>query len=159
MPSPRNRCGPARACLRTGKHPNLTGSYVNEVGLKPSENTIAKMMGTAGYETAHAGRLHPANNFRQGIVMARKPIRLQRMCGCSDYVMVSEGLALISHGYDGHISDRDGKRVDFIGYRTDCITYFAIHYLHDRRCEKPFFLFLSHIEPHRSAQGVSGVCG
>ena len=142
-------CGPARACLQTGKYPNLTGSYVNEVGLKPSENTIAKELKNAGYETAYVGKWHLASNFKEDVVMVRKPIPLERMCGYSDYVMVSEGLELTSHGYDGHVFDKDGKKVDFIGYRTDCITDFAIHYLHNKTSEKPFFLFLSHIEPHQ----------
>lgn len=142
-------CGPARACLQTGKYPNLTGCYVNEIGLKSDEQTIAKILAKDGYETAYVGKWHLASDFKNGLVMVKKPIPPERMGGYTDYIMVSEALELTSHGYDGHVFDKDGNRVDFIGYRADCITDYAIHYLHNRSKEKPFFLFLSHIEPHQ----------
>ena len=142
-------CGPARACLQTGRFPNLTGSFVNEVGLRSDENTVAKEMARAGYETAYVGKWHLASDFKNGWVMVKWPIPPERMGGYRDYVMVSEGLELTSHGYDGHVFDKDGNRVEFIGYRTDCITDYAIHYLHNKTSDKPFFLFLSHIEPHQ----------
>lgn len=142
-------CGPARACIQTGKYPNLTGSYVNEIGLDPGENTIAKELNKAGYETAYVGKWHLASNFKEDIVMVKRPIPQERMGGYKDYVMVSEALELTSHGYDGYVFDKNGNRVDFVGYRTDCITDFAIHYLHNKKSDDPFFLFISHIEPHQ----------
>ncbi|HNT36580.1 MAG TPA: sulfatase-like hydrolase/transferase, partial [bacterium] len=36
----------------------------------------------------------------------------------------------------------------FKGYRVDCLTDFALDYLRTRKGDKPFFLFLSYIEPH-----------
>ncbi|WP_409967388.1 sulfatase-like hydrolase/transferase [Bengtsoniella intestinalis] len=63
--------------------------------------------------------------------------------------MVSESLEMTSHGYDGYVFDKDGNRVDFIGYRTDCITDYAINYLQNKSSDKPFLLFVSHIEPHQ----------
>lgn len=142
-------CGPARACIQTGKYPNLTGSYVNEIGLKPEENTIAKELNKAGYETAYVGKWHLSCDFKNNIVLLRKPIPQERMGGYKDYVMVSEALELTSHGYDGYVFDKDGNRVDFIGYRTDCITDYAIHYIRNKTSDAPFFLFISHIEPHQ----------
>jgi uncharacterized sulfatase len=44
--------------------------------------------------------------------------------------------------------DADGNQVDFRGYRVDCVTDFALDYLRTRSGERPFFLFLSYIEPH-----------
>jgi uncharacterized sulfatase len=142
-------CGPARACLQTGKYPNLTGSFVNEIGLKLDENTIAKELARSGYETAYVGKWHLASDFKNKVVMVKNPIPLERMGGYSDYVVVSEALELTSHGYDGYVFDKDGKRLDFIGYRTDCITDYAVHYLQNKTSDKPFFLFISHIEPHQ----------
>ena len=142
-------CGPARACLQTGKYPNLTGSFVNEIGLSPSENTIAKILNNSGYETAYVGKWHLASDFKNNVVMVRQPIPRERMGGYKDYCVVSEALELTSHGYDGYVFDIDGKRLDFIGYRTDCITDYAIHYLQNKNSDKPFFLFISHIEPHQ----------
>ena len=142
-------CGPARACLQTGKYPNLTGCYVNEIGLRTEENTIAKMLGSAGYEIAYVGKWHLASDFPNDVVMVDRPIPAERMGGYRDYVVVSEALELTSHGYDGHVFDKDGKRLDFIGYRTDCITDYAVHYLQNKSSDNPFFLFISHIEPHQ----------
>ena len=142
-------CGPARACLQTGKYPNLTGCFVNEIGLRPEENTIAKVLAKSGYETAYVGKWHLASNFKENVVLVRKPIPMERMGGYTDYVMVSEALELTSHGYDGHVFDREGRQVNFTGYRTDCITDYAVHYLQNKTSDKPFFLFLSHIEPHQ----------
>lgn len=142
-------CGPARACLQTGKYPNRTGCYVNEIGLKPEEDTIAKRLNDAGYETAYVGKWHLASDFPTGRVMVDKSIPPELMGGYKDYVMVSEALELTSHGYDGYVYDKDGNRHDFIGYRTDCITDYAIRYLQQKTSDAPFFLFISHIEPHQ----------
>jgi arylsulfatase A-like enzyme len=142
-------CGPARACMQTGKYPNRTGSFLNEIGLKEDENTIAKELGKAGYETSYVGKWHLSCDWKNGINYLRKPIPLERMGGYQDYLAVSEGLELTSHGYDGYVFDKDQKRMDFIGYRTDCITDYAIHYLHNKTSDAPFLLFISHIEPHQ----------
>ena len=142
-------CGPARACLQTGKYPNLTGSFHNEQGLDPRENTIAKYLANSGYETAYVGKWHLACDYRNNLEFLHSAIPPERMGGYSDYIMVSEALELTSHGYDGYVFDKDGNHIDFIGYRTDCITDYAVHYIQNKTSDKPFFLFLSHIEPHQ----------
>jgi uncharacterized sulfatase len=40
------------------------------------------------------------------------------------------------------------NRVDFTGYRVDCVTDFVLDYLRTRDGRRPFFLFVSYIEPH-----------
>lgn len=142
-------CGPARACLQTGKYPNLTGCYLNEIALPLEEDTIAKRLRRAGYETAYVGKWHLASDFRQGIDLLHSAIPLERMGGYEDYVVAADALELTSHGYDGHIWDKNGNRLDFIGYRTDCVTDYAVHYLQNKTSDAPFFLFISHIEPHQ----------
>jgi uncharacterized sulfatase len=72
----------------------------------------------------------------------------ERRGGYKDYWLVSDVLEFTSHGYDGHMFDADMNRVDFKGYRVDCLTDFALDYLRTRDGERPFFLFLSYIEPH-----------
>lgn len=143
-------CGPARACLQTGTYTNINGCHVNDQGLRLDEVTIAKELKKAGYETAYVGKWHLANDIAGGITeYTQKAIPLARMGGYEDYIVASELLELTSHGYDGHLFDKDGKQLDFIGYRTDCVTDYAIHYLQNRKTEAPFFLFISHIEPHQ----------
>lgn len=142
-------CGPARACLQTGKYPNITGCYLNEIGLQPKDNTIAKELARAGYETAYVGKWHLASDFLKGIDVLHSAIPPERMGGYTDYVAAADALELTSHGYDGHLWDKEGKQLDFIGYRADCVTDYAVHYLQEKRSDKPFFLFISHIEPHQ----------
>jgi uncharacterized sulfatase len=40
------------------------------------------------------------------------------------------------------------EKVSFRGYRADCLTDFAIKYIQNRNSSKPFYLFLSFVEPH-----------
>ena len=57
-------------------------------------------------------------------------------------------LEFTSHGYDGYVFDGDGNKIEFKGYRADCINDFALEYLDNRDTEKPFFMFVSQLEPH-----------
>ncbi|RMD73980.1 MAG: arylsulfatase, partial [Lentisphaerae bacterium] len=55
-----------------------------------------------------------------------------------------------SHSYDGHMFDANGNRREFPEgrYRADVLTDWAIEYLENRTNDRPFFLFISYIEPH-----------
>ena len=44
--------------------------------------------------------------------------------------------------------DENNNRIDFQGYRADCITDLALDFFDERDVEKPFFMTISHIEPH-----------
>jgi uncharacterized sulfatase len=57
-------------------------------------------------------------------------------------------LEFTSHGYDGYVFDENNNRIDFKGYRADCITDLALDFFDERDTEKPFFMTISHIEPH-----------
>ena len=57
-------------------------------------------------------------------------------------------LEFTSHGYDGYVFDENNNRIDFKGYRADCINQFALDYLDQYAGEKPFFMTVSQIEPH-----------
>jgi uncharacterized sulfatase len=140
-------CGPARACLQTGKYATELGCYKNGIELPQDQKTMAHWFTEAGYETAYIGKWHLAttkgkNDFRTA------PIPLERRGGYSDYWMASDVLEFTSHGYDGHVFNADMEKVDFKGYRVDCITDFALDFLNSRDEEKPFFMFVSYIEPH-----------
>jgi uncharacterized sulfatase len=68
--------------------------------------------------------------------------------GIKDYWLASDVLEHTSHGYGGYMYDINGNKVDFTGYRVDALTDFTLDYLNTRKLDKPFFLFLSYIEPH-----------
>lgn len=72
--------------------------------------------------------------------------------GYRDHWLACDLLEFTSHGYEGYLYDADHRRVDFEGYRVDCMAGFVIDYLRDyaaRQSEKPFFLMASFIEPHQ----------
>ncbi len=140
-------CGPARACIQTGRYATQTGCYTNDIALPLEEKTLAHYFNEAGYQTAYVGKWHLASSG-EALNYQTTAIPPERRGGYKDWWMASDLLEFTSHGYDGYVYDKDMKKVDFKGYRVDCITDFALEFLQKRDSEKPFFLFLSHIEPH-----------
>ncbi len=141
-------CGPTRASLQSGKYPTEIGCHINALPLPQDIKTVANYLDEAGYETAYVGKWHLATDRVNGIELAREPIPVERRGGYKDYWMASDVLEFTSHGYNGYVFDKDNNQVDFIGYRADAMNNFAIDYLHNKSSDKPFFLFISQIEPH-----------
>lgn len=139
-------CGPARACLQTGLYATQTGCYVNGISLPTDAQTLAKTLNGAGYDTAYVGKWHLASD-RETNDYQTSAIPIQRRGGYKHW-MAADVLEFTSHGYNGYVFDGDGKRVDFTGYRADCINNYAVDYVRNHDGEKPFFLFVSQIEPH-----------
>lgn len=147
-------CGPARACLQSGKYATQVGCHRNAQALPQNITTLADYFNEAGYETAYVGKWHLASNRSSYKAppdeenFETRAIPFQRRGGYRDYWMASDVLEWTSHGYDGYVFGKDGEKHEFIGYRADAINNYAIHYLHQYKGEKPFFLFVSQIEPH-----------
>ncbi|MHB0937492.1 MAG: sulfatase-like hydrolase/transferase [Armatimonadota bacterium] len=140
-------CGPARSCLQTGKYATETGCFRNNIALPLDERTIAHDLADAGYEVGYLGKWHLAStgndeNFRE------RAVPPERRGGYTDFWLASDVLEFTSHGYDGHLFNAEMQQVDFTGYRVDAQTDFALDYLRTRDGQRPFFLFLSYIEPH-----------
>jgi len=140
-------CGPARACLQTGRYATETGCFRNDIALPTGEKTIAHRLSEAGYEVGYIGKWHLASsgeehNYRTAAVPP------ERRGGYRDFWLASDVLEFTSHGYDGYMYDAHGERVDFGGYRVDCVTDFVLDYLRTRDGRRPWFLFVSYIEPH-----------
>jgi len=144
-------CGPARACLQTGKYATEVGCHTNHRMLPLSEKTIAHHLSEHGYDTAYIGKWHLAScGPRDGADDFRtRPVPRERRGGY-DYWFASDVLEFTSHSYDGHMFDADGNRREFPEgrYRVDAQTDWVIEYLKTRSSAKPFFLFVSYIEPH-----------
>ena len=147
-------CGPARACLQSGKYATQIGCHRNALALPQNIKTLADCFHDAGYDTAYVGKWHLASNRDSYTAPAdeenfeTRAIPEERRGGYRDYWMASDVLEATSHGYDGYVFDKNGKKQEFIGYRADAINNYAIHYLQEYKQEKPFFLFVSQIEPH-----------
>jgi len=141
-------CGPARAVLQTGKYATEVGCFRNGISLPRDEKTVARRMREQGYNVAYVGKWHLAsdaggNNFRTTAV----PLEFRG--GYDSYWMASDALEFTSHGYGGYVHDYYNNRVEFSGYRTDCLTDYALNYIDAvAKEDDPFFLFLSHLEPH-----------
>jgi uncharacterized sulfatase len=146
--TPQPVCGPARACLQTGKYATETGCVRNKIGLRVGEKTLAHWLSEAGYEVGYIGKWHlaPTTEERNYTTV---PVPPEYRGGYKDYWLVSNKIEFTSHGYGGHVFDGEGRQVDFEGYRVDCLTDFALDYLRSRDGVRPFFLFLSFLEPHQ----------
>lgn len=145
-------CGPARSCLQTGRYATETGCFTNHRRLPAGEVTIARLLRRAGYETAYLGKWHLASCGPEGGPddFRTRPVPVDRRGGYEDFWLASDVLEFTSHAYDGYVFDSYGKRQDFPSgkYRVEVLTDWALEYLRTRHQDKPFFLFLSYVEPH-----------
>lgn len=142
-------CGPARSCLQSGMYPTETGCYVNGIALPRDITPLAEYFNQSGYQTAYIGKWHLGSDRYPGIgVHCEKSAIPKDRQGKYQYWRAADCLEFTSHGYDGYVFDGDGNRLDFKGYRADCINDYALEYLDNRDKDKPFFMFVSQLEPH-----------
>ncbi len=137
-------CGPSRGTLMTGRYPFRNGLVSNpspdagrnDIGLPPSEITIAEALKPLGYATAAIGKWHlgHAEEFlprRQGfdeyygILYSNdmRPVQLVANESVTQYPVFQPGLT----------RDYTRRAVDFI----------------ERNRDRPFFLYLPHAMPHK----------
>ena len=142
-------CGPARSCLQTGLYATETGCWHNGIAMPLDAVTLPRLLKPAGYEVGYLGKWHLASDGKDNNY-ATAAVPPERRGGYDDFWLASDVLEFTSHGYDGHLFDGDMKQVDFPKgrYRVEALTDFAIEYLGKRDRQRPFFLFLSYIEPH-----------
>ncbi len=145
-------CGPARACLQTGLYPTEVGCHINHRRLPPGITTVADRMAEQGYFVGYIGKWHLAScGPRNGPDDFRVlPVPPDRRGGFRDLWLASDVLEFTSHSYDGHMYDADGNRREFPPgrYRVDAQTDWVIEALDAMPRDKPFYLFVSYIEPH-----------
>ena len=142
-------CGPARSCLQSGMYATETGCYTNGIALPQDITPLAEYFNRAGYQTAYIGKWHLGSDKYPGIgVHCEKTAIPKDRQGKYQYWRAADCLEFTSHGYDGYVFDGDGNKIDFTGYRADCINDFALEFLDKREKDKPFFLFASFVRPH-----------
>lgn len=145
-------CGPCRSIFQTGLYPTETGCYKNGISLPVDTKTVADYMYQAGYDCAYIGKWHLASDDKE----SPKPeadytmtaIPPEKRGGYKGFWRVSDILEFTSHGYDGYVFDENMNKCEFKGYRADKMTDFALEYLDQHETGKPFFMTISHIEPH-----------
>ena len=131
-------CGPARASLQTGMFASRTGSWRNGIPLNPDFTTLADGFNAAGYETGYIGKWHLGSE--RDAVIEKERGRYKTWLGAN-------ALEATSNYNHTVVYDNDNREVRLPGNRVDALTDAAIRYI-DTHKEHPFFLFLSHLEPH-----------
>ena len=164
--TPQPVCGPARACLQTGKYATETGCVTNDIALPAGEKTIAHFLSDAGYRVGYVGKWHLASDhsYRFRLVLKNTerhdfragPVPFDRRGGYGDSWVASDILEATSRGYGGHMFKADGSKHEFPAdrHRSDVLTDCALEFMASDR--GPFFLFVSYVEPH--FQNSSGRC-
>jgi uncharacterized sulfatase len=148
-------CGPSRAAIQTGLYPTTTGCWRNGIALPSSTGTLADRMAALGYQTGYIGKWHLASNRgrnlppdRPAARFERRPVPPERRGGYRDAWVAADALEHTSGPTSGHVYDETGERVDLHGYRVDALTDLAIDRLDRFASDRPFFLFVSFLEPH-----------
>ena len=138
--TPQPVCAPARAVLQTGQYATRTGVFRNDRALSPETPTLAHRFSQAGYDTAYIGKWHLAGTGADPVPPGRR--------GGYDYWLAADIVEFVSDAYDARLFNGAGELVRMPGYRSDAYVDAAIRYLANRDSDRPFFLFLSLIEPH-----------
>lgn len=142
-------CGPARACLQTGTYATQNGCWSNAIPLPSGTKTLADYFNEAGWQTAYIGKWHLGSDKLPGIGIHCESTAVPReRQGGYQYWRAADCLEFTSHGYDGYVFDESGNKIEFNGYRADKINDFALEYLDNCDKSKPFFMFVSQLEPH-----------
>lgn len=125
-------CGPSRATILTGKYSHLNGFVRNGNTFNGGQQTVAKLLQKAGYETAMIGKWH----------LGSDPTGF-------DYWHILQGQGPY---YNPAMKTPNGI-VKHTGYTTDIITDLSLDWLKEGRDKsKPFLLMYQHKAPHRNWQ-------
>ena len=130
-------CGPARSAIQTGLYATQNGCFRNGIPLPMALPTLATWFGNAGYDTGYIGKWHLAS---------RDPVPVDEQGGYQ-YWLAANTLEFTSEPYHTVVFDREGNPQKLPGYRVDALVDAAIRFVAAPR-ERPFFLFVSLLEPH-----------
>jgi len=115
-------CSPTRASVMTGRHANRSGAFGAGWSIRPEEITLAELVKTAGYRTAHFGKWHIGavkkssplspnilgfdeslshdNFFEMNPKLSRNGMPPERIEGESSEIIVKEALKFASKVHD-----------------------------------------------------------
>lgn len=130
-------CGPSRACMQTGLYATQTGCYRNGIPLPEDAVTLAHRFNHAGYQTGYIGKWHLAEH---------EPVPAAERGGYRHWLAANK-LEFTSDAYATIVFDEEETPTYLPGYRVDALTDAGIRFIEAHQ-EEPFFLFLSHLEPH-----------
>ena len=142
-------CSPSRASFMTSRYATETGVWKLELELDHALPTVATEFRRQGYTSNFIGKWHVSATEPQGgkKQMGWIPPGPSRG-GFDDLWEGANVLELVSHPYEGDYWDDGGKNIGFRDeYRVDFIAQRAVKVI-EQRHDKPWFLFVSQLEPH-----------
>ena len=140
-------CSPSRAGLMTGKSPAKVGMYSyrpqnHPLHLPDQEITIAELLKTRGYQTAHIGKWH-LGELTGNLEFDHPQPHEQGF----DYSMGTENNAEPSH-HNPRNFIRNGKALGKVkGYSCQIVAQECMDWL-NQKSDDPFFLYVAFHEPH-----------
>lgn len=141
-------CSPSRACMITGRYATETGEWKIAAGMRSDLPTLASVLGQNGYTTAFIGKWHLMKADHKTHA-GYEWVPPEHRHGFLDLWEGANEFEHTTHPYYGTIWDSDGKEITYKNeYRIDFITGRAVQYL-KRPHYKPFFLYISQLEPHQ----------
>ena len=141
-------CAPARSVLFSSRYATETGVWRNGLALDQTLPTLAGELRKAGYSANLIGKWHLAPG---AVAAGGGPgfVKPEFRGGFLDLWEGANALEHTTHPYEGTIYDQDGKEITYKDqYRVDFLTDRAERFLRQKH-EKPFFLFISQLEPHQ----------
>jgi len=151
-------CSPSRYSFFTGRYAHVHGALTNGVPPRESQLLLPTLLKHYGYETAISGKLHftPARldydfdyfwsfGGEGPGKLQRWPEYLNEKLGPKAVRLVPDSQPYPNDPLGGDIGKLSYPKED---YQTFWITDRAVDFLHQRNPEKPFFLFVSYLDPH-----------
>ncbi len=138
-------CAPTRASLMTGRYNYRTGvvdTWLGRAMMAADEETIAEMLGAAGYRTGIFGKWHLGDNY---------PMRAMDQGFAEAIVHRGGGIGQPSDppgsDYFDPILFHNGEQKQYQGYCTDVYFNEAMRFI-DESADQPFFVYLPTNAPH-----------
>ncbi|MBD3675821.1 MAG: sulfatase-like hydrolase/transferase [Planctomycetaceae bacterium] len=136
-------CSPTRGSFLTGRHPNRYGTFTPGCSLRPEEITMAQLLKTAGYTTAHFGKWH------LGPVKKSSPTNPHEM-GFDHYISHDNFFEL-----NPQFSINGGPPTLFEGESSEILIDETIKFIEQTESDrKPFLIVVWFGSPHEPYQGL-----